>query len=374
MRMVRVMSENPESGAPRSLARTLGRAALVAGGALAALTAADVAVVAGGILRAAYRYPRPVEDGPDPLLAPPRNMRSSAVGAADGALLHVETSTDLETHPSEEVLVFAHGWTCSTRFWNAQVNHFTGERPMIAYDQRGHGLSEMGRTKASAELLGQDLEAVLEATLPAGKRAVLVGHSMGGMTLMSWAQQFGAQMSDRIAAMVLVDTAARDVVQNQQLTPPNLPRFTAPVNPLIARAFTSLPVPLPSNEQTSVLSHYIALGPQVRAAHVEFSDSLIAGNPPTTRAAWGSALYHLDVIAGLEAISVPTTVVVGSADLLTPVEQSEFMAAALARNGVLAGLVNYPGAGHMVPIERSTEFNAVLEQVLAGIAEDSAAG
>lgn len=343
------------------------RAGYVGAGA-AGLLAGNLALVTGGIVRAAGRFPAPVDDGPDPLLIdPPQLMRSTVAPTADGTLLHVETSLDLDEHASETVLVLVHGWTCSTRFWNPQVNQLAERWPVIAYDHRGHGLSEMGQQKVSAAMLGQDLEAVLASTLPAGKRAVLVGHSMGGMAIMSWAAQFGAEMADRVAAVVLTSTTARDVVQQQLLTPPTLPRYTEVVKPLVARAFVATPVPLPSNELTSRLTHYMALGRHARAAHVDFTDELISRGSPRSRAAWGAAMYKLDVVAGLRALSVPTSVVVGSDDLLTPPLHADFMAQVLEHNGVLRDYITYGGAGHMVPIERAEPYNVLLDEVLTAV-------
>lgn len=346
----------------------LGKRALQFGAVAAGLVVADVGLAVGGILRAAATFPQPVDDGPDAALTDPRHlMRSGVVSTPDGTLLHVETSLNLEDHPGDEVLVFVHGWTCNTRFWNAQLNHFGTSRPMIAYDLRGHGLSEMGEKKLGIHTLGQDLEAVLAATLPPGKRAVLVGHSMGGMTIMSWAEQFGADMGERVAAIVLASTAVRGVVEHQKLTPASLPAITRLVNPLVGRAFLSTPVPLPSTSLTSRFTHYLALGPTARAAHVDFSDEMISRTSPISRGAWGAAMYGLNAVAGLEAISVPTAVVVGTEDLLTPPLHADFIAEALDRNGVLLGYDTYPEAGHMVPIERSTEFNHLLDDLLAAL-------
>ncbi|MFT3661041.1 MAG: alpha/beta fold hydrolase [Gordonia sp. (in: high G+C Gram-positive bacteria)] len=357
------MVSEVHSGRRRSRRKRVG----LAGAGAAGLVVGDVAVVVGGIVRAATRYPRPVDDGPDPLLVNPGHlMRSTVVPTAEGSLLHAEVSLDLEDHPSDVVLVFVHGWTCSTRVWNPQVNRFAGEHPVIAYDHRGHGLSEMGRARVTVDTLGQDLEAVLTHLLPRGKRAVLVGHSVGGTAIMSWAKQF-AGVDERIAAVVLASTTPRDVVQEQALTPASRPRFTDPVMPLVGRAFVSTPLPLPSNGMTSRLTHYLALGPEARAAHVDFTDEMISRGSAKSRAAWGSAIYRLNVVAGLEALSVPTAVVVGDRDLLTPPKHSDFMAEVLDRNGVLLEYLTYAGAGHMVPIERASSFNTLIDDILASV-------
>lgn len=354
-------------GQSRRVWRGRARTLAVAGAIGAGVVAAELAVIVGSLLREAYRYPTPVRDGDDPMLVAPTDTRSSVVATADGALLHVATSGDLDA--ADEILVFVHGWTCNTGFWNAQLQHFGGRRAMVAYDQRGHGLSELGRTKLTPDMLGQDLQAVLEEVIPDGKRAVLIGHSMGGMTIMSWAAQFGAGMEEKVSAIVLTSTGAFGVVQRQLLVPEDLPAFVHPVEPIVERAFVSTPLPLPTNPVSDRLTHYIALGPVSRQAHVDFCDEQIAGCSPKARAGWGAAMYHLDVRAGLAKITVPTAVVVGTEDRLTSPIHSEELAEVLRGNGVLHSLTEYPGAGHMVPIERSAAFNRLLETVLGDVSE-----
>ena len=350
----------------RAALRTpVAKGALAVGAAGAGLVAADLAVVAGGIIRAAAKFPLPVDDGPDPLLVNPQHLtRSSVVATDDGTLLHVESSLNLDDHPSDDVLVLVHGWTCSTRFWNPQFNRFAADHPVVAFDLRGHGLSEMGRSKVGPLTLGQDLQRVLTEMVPEGKRAILVGHSMGGMAILSWAQQFGGRMAERVSQVVLTSTTSRDVVEEQKLTPTSLPKFADPVKPIVGRLFLGTPVPLPSTSYTSRFTHYLALAPRARAAHVDFCDELIARCSPRSRAAWGSAMYGLDLDAGLEALSVPTTVVVGTKDLLTPPLHSDRMSGVLDRNGVLRDYVVYDDIGHMVPIEVGEEFNGLLASIL----------
>ncbi|WP_132992313.1 alpha/beta fold hydrolase [Gordonia zhaorongruii] len=352
----------------KGTARTVGKWALIAGATAAGVVGAELGTIAGYLLREAMRFPKPVQDGPDPLLKAPRKaLRSGVVGASDGTLLHVATSGDLES--ADEILVFIHGWTCNTSFWNPQFNHFTGHRAMVAYDQRGHGLSEMGLVRPSVETLGQDLQAVLEETIPEGKRAVLIGHSMGGMTIMSWAAQFGAGMEEKISGIVLASTAARGVVERQKLVPENIPVFVSPFEPLMETAFVSLPVPLPSTPFAAMLTHYIALGPVARQAHIDFSDDQISACSPKSRAAWGAAMARLDVLDGLEKITVPTAVVVGTEDRLTGVDHADEISGVLARNDVLHSYTKYPGAGHMVPVERGAAFNRLLDDVVGDLSE-----
>ncbi|WP_158102180.1 alpha/beta fold hydrolase, partial [Streptomyces glaucescens] len=98
----------------------------------------------------------------------------------DGARLHVEVHGPESAPP----VVLIHGWTCSTAFWAAQIRALAAGHRVIAYDQRGHGRSPASRS-CSTDALADDLEAVLAATLAPGEKAVLAGHSMGGMTVLA---------------------------------------------------------------------------------------------------------------------------------------------------------------------------------------------
>ena len=90
-----------------------------------------------------------------------------------------------------------HGYTLSMASWTfqrrtlaAELATANGHRPdarLVFYDQRGHGASGRGHSENSTiEQLARDLAAVLESRVPRGP-VVLVGHSMGGMTIMALA-------------------------------------------------------------------------------------------------------------------------------------------------------------------------------------------
>ncbi|ATD72845.1 MULTISPECIES: alpha/beta fold hydrolase [Gordonia] len=346
------------------------------GGIAAAIGAAAVGVGVGtvlaGIARDALRAELAVDDGPDDLLtAPDSPPRRLPVRSSDGTLLNAEVYGVDDADDEGDVIVMVHGWTCNTAYWYPQINHLTssegGRRRVVVYDQRGHGLSERGRRRPTVAMLGQDLDAVLEATVPAGRRAILVGHSMGGMTIMSWADQYREKVGTRVSAVVLVSTAANAVMENHALVPVDLPAYARPFAPLVSKAITSVPVPIPKTSYGVRFSHYIALGPNARKAHVDFVDEMIGACPPRARAGWGSAMGKLDVTAGLAALSVPTTVVVGTEDRLTPRKHAEQMAEVLRRNGSLRELVVYEGVGHMSSIEAAERFNEMLDELVTEV-------
>lgn len=80
-------------------------------------------------------------------------------------------------------------------------------------------------------------------------------------------------------------------------------------------------------------------------------------------------MYRLDVLSGLDKVTVPTVVVSGSADLLTPPKHATEMAKALSSRGFLHSHITYDGCGHMVPFERAESFNALIDDLVTGVSE-----
>ena len=112
--------------------------------------------------------------------------RPVTVRAGDGTRLHAEVFGPEHGYP----IVLAHGITCAIRVWVHQIADLATDYRVIAYDHRGHGRSGLPSRRANYGLnfLAADLDAVLEATLKPGERAVIAGHSMGGIAITSWAR------------------------------------------------------------------------------------------------------------------------------------------------------------------------------------------
>ncbi|MFW0789214.1 alpha/beta fold hydrolase [Gordonia sp. CPCC 205333] len=351
---------------------------LVAGGAAAlgiGVTAAGVVTVLGSLVRAALNYTA-IEDGPDPLLAKPAVApRRSTVTAADGAALNVLTYGPEPSASTGDVVVMVHGWTCNTDYWLPQINHLLATDPgrtIVAYDQRGHGDSTLGHERTTAELIGRDLNAVLGAVLPSGRKAVVMGHSMGGMTIQTWAQQFPDQVAEQISHIFLVSTASEKILSNMQIAPSTMPRFGEPFRVLAAYLVASTPAPTPRVAAGAKIGQYISMRDRARAAHVEFVDEMVSSCDRIGRASCGSALAKFDAASALDALTVPTTVVIGTEDKLLPQVQSDLMADRLRRNGFLHDYVVWDSVGHMSSIEAGEKFNQLLDAVLADKAAELA--
>src|SRR6202035_2815983 len=97
------------------------------------------------------------------------------VRSKHGIRLHAEVFGPEDGYP----IVLAHGITCALRVWAYQIADLANDYRVIAFDHRGHGCSAVPprRSGYSLDILAADLDAVLEATLAPGQRAVLAGHS-----------------------------------------------------------------------------------------------------------------------------------------------------------------------------------------------------
>ena len=141
--------------------------------------------------------------------------RSSVVTTPDGVDLAVR-----EVGPEHAPLtvVFSHGFCLrmgAFYFQRARLEQQWGPQVrMVFYDQRGHGQSaEASPDTYTVEQLGKDLETVLAVTAPKGP-VVLVGHSMGGMTVLSHARQFPRRYPTRIVGAALISSAAEGVARS----------------------------------------------------------------------------------------------------------------------------------------------------------------
>ncbi|MEV6975408.1 alpha/beta hydrolase [Kitasatospora sp. NPDC093806] len=279
------------------------------------------------------------------------------VRSADGTRLHVE----VHGQPGAPTIVLAHGWTCSTVFWAPVIHRLADRYRVVAYDQRGHGRSEVppSRVRYSTRALAEDLSAVLARVVPAGERAVLAGHSMGGMTIMAAAAR--PEVLERVAAAVLVSTGPADLVAELRVLPelvrsPGLRRF-------VHRRILRSRLPLgPVTALGRAALGYGIMGPGTPVERTEAAVRLVHACPAAVRANWARVLERLDVRAGLARLTVPTAVVVGAEDRLTPPVLAHRMVAALADP---QGLLLLPGVGHMAPIEQPAAVAAEIDRLAA---------
>ncbi len=279
---------------------------------------------------------------------------------SDGVRLHVEISGPAD---APVTVVLLHGWCLDRRTWHHQISALTGAR-VIAYDARGHGRSGSTCLKsATLGRLGDDLAEVLRQHAPRGP-VVLAGHSMGGMTIMEYADTYAEEFAQQIAGLVFVSTTA----EGHTHTKYGLPAQLASV--MRAGEMIGAGVLARSGAWRPHRAVLPALRPAVRWLLFgdEFSDAALAmtmrcvGRAPLRsiggfRASIG-AQHRLDTLAALG--DVPAAVLVGDRDRLTPPPCAESIAEALPGTE----LTVCPGAGHMLMLERPAEVTAALQAVV----------
>ncbi|MFF3709459.1 alpha/beta fold hydrolase [Streptomyces phaeochromogenes] len=270
--------------------------------------------------------------------APPVPARELTAVSADGARLHVE----VHGPDGAPAVVLSHGWSCSTAFWAAQVRDLAVDHRVIAYDQRGHGRSPASPA-CSADALADDLEAVLAATLAPGEKAVLAGHSMGGMTLMAAAGR--DRFREHAGAVLLCSTGSSRLVAESQVVPMRAGRART----WLTRKVLGSRAPLgPVTPVARRILKYATMGPGSAPGMVEACARIVHACPRKVRYAWSHVLDTLDLDHRVRELSVPAAVVVGTADRMTPVVHARSLVAALPN---CVGSTELPGLGHMTPVE-----------------------
>ena len=255
------------------------------------------------------------------------------------------------------VVVLAHCWTGSRNTWAPVARRLVAEGcRVVRWDQRGHGRSRAGHKGHSVEGLADDLATVL--TRLDLRDVVLVGHSMGGMTVQALAVHHHGLFHERAKAAVLVATAGSGLRNPVNARSADLVR-----NARVERLFER-----PGAGRLLVRSTF---GRSAHPDHLEATRADFVATPAQVRSDFAAAMQAMDLREGIEAIDVPTTILVGSRDTLTPVPLSRV----LSRTIPGSRLEVLPGYGHMLPYEApGIVADAILEHVRRDAAAPVAVG
>lgn len=248
-------------------------------------------------------------------------------------------------------VVLAHGWTINRQSWQPVIDEIHAHRAVrvVSYDQRGHGRSTLGSQDPTIRQLGHDLHAVIEATVPTGP-IVLAGHSMGGMSIMAYAGQHHEEFRERVRGVVLVSTAAS--IED---------RKAIPLEGLVMRVCAAAPGIQPRVLVPTWAQRGMIFGQGARKEDVKHAIRQVQRTKMPTIGKYFNALsMHNELESLAHFVDVPTHILVGGEDRLTPVDRSRQLAEAIpdARLTVLAGL------GHMLTYEaREIVSDALIEMV-----------
>jgi pimeloyl-ACP methyl ester carboxylesterase len=292
-------------------------------------------------------------DGSEPDV-PIGSLRSApmAITSDDGVALHVEVDEPDRPDPDGLTIVFSHGYALNLDSWHFQRKALRGRYRMVFWDQRGHGRSQRGgRGSATIDQVGQDLVSVIEAVAPSGP-LVLVGHSMGGMTVMSLAAHARHLFDERVVGVALIATSAGGLADNdfgmvvagrafRRLAPSALAMLAR--MPGVVEKGRRI-----GGDLEQVLVRRYSYASDVSEELVDFTARMIAATRIEVINDFFPEFSGHDKLEALEALAgIETLVLVGDDDLLTPGDHSETIVQRLPHSEhvvVRAG-------GHLVMLE-----------------------
>ena len=333
------------------------------------LAVGAVAASAGVVLAAEKIAVGRLRLRPDPAVGEPFGQlrgRPVAVLADDGVALHAEVSGPDD---APVTIIFSHGYTLSQDIWHYQRQALAGTARLVFWDLRGHGRS--GRSSghgvtepASIERLGADLSLVLAATAPGDGPVVLVGHSMGGMTIMALAARQPELFGTKVIGTVLIATAASGVDPAGWLPAPLRP-VVRHSTPAVLRGVSQRgPAALiergrqAAGDIAFLSTRYIAFGdPDVSPTVVDFLERIIRATPVAVVTEFYLALLAHDQRAALSVLGrVPAVVLTGDRDRLISARLTGEVAAGIPG----ADLILVPGAGHLLILEQPEVVNNAI--------------
>lgn len=367
-----------------TVGRILGTAGIVTGvigaAAFGGVTAQRMAVRKYQAAQAALL----TEPGADPGFEALPSDRTYSVDTWDGVALHVEEIGPLD---APITVIFAHGWTLRLGSWHFQRLGLAGPgfgapppadaaRParrraaapaarLVFYDHRSHGKSTRApEGHSTMDYLASDLRSVIDTAAPTGP-VVLIGHSMGGMAIFTLAAQDPDLFAERIAGVGLVCTGAT------YLKPSELTRLLiAGGNPLV-RVIKEVGSRYPaifergrSSNRDAVWMLTRSLGfsrKDVSGALVDYLDEMVSATPVEVIAEFLPALFAHDQTAAVPALAgIPTMIVAGDQDRMTPLDRSERIAEVLPESEIVVA----QGSGHMTMMEDPELTNEALRRLL----------
>lgn len=261
--------------------------------------------------------------------------------------------------PAPVTVVFSHGYCLSQDSWHFQRAALRGVVRTVHWDQRSHGRSGRGVRQVQdgvpvdIEQLGRDLKAVIDAAAPTGP-IVLVGHSMGGMTVMALADQYPELIRDRVVATAFVGTSSGRLGEVNFGLPVAGVNAVRRVLPGVLKALGQQAALVERGRRATadlfagIIKRYSFASRDVDPAIVRFAERMIEGTPIDVVAEYYPAFNDHDKTEALVHFTdMPVLVLAGIGDLVTPSEHSEAIADLLPE----AELVLVPDAGHLVMLE-----------------------
>ncbi|MGY2876196.1 pimeloyl-ACP methyl ester carboxylesterase [Marmoricola sp. URHA0025 HA25] len=276
---------------------------------------------------------------------------------------------DVRTYGPEDAglaVALAHCWTLNQEDWHYQVRalqrEFGHRIRIVTWDHRGHGGSDAApKRSCTIDHLARDMADVLDAHAPHGK-LVLAGHSIGGMTMMALAQQ-RPEVYDRVVGAAFVATSSGQL-DTVTLGLPEMGPFVRAQIPR-ALALRSRTLTRRARRRAPIIERQVVrrflFGRPMRLADAALTvEGIINCSSATLVGFYEDCMRHdrADALKVLDGI--PTHVLVGTRDLLTPPAHAR----RIADHVEGAVLTVVPDAGHMLTLERDELVSTTLVRLV----------
>ena len=235
-------------------------------------------------------------------------------------------------------VVFIHGFPFSKEMWKPQVDALKGSHFVVTYDVRGHGGTDVGDGQYSIEYFVDDLIGLLDHLKIS--KAVIVGLSMGGYIALRAIERHPEQFQ----ALVLADTRSETDGNEAK----------------VKRAIQAKAIKIDGAKKFAegfVKAVFWEKSFQTKPEAVEMIRTTIEKTPPLGIAGTLIALAsRTDTTSSLADIKIPTLILVGEHDAITPPSASQSMKEKIPNSELYV----IPEAAHMSNLENTTEFNKHL--------------
>ena len=310
------------------------------------------ALASGVVGRAVLHRKHPDPEADEPLaLLPPEDL--GPVVSFDDTELAVRAAGD----PSKPTLVFVHGLSLDMTTWHYQWTALSSLFRCVLFDLRSHGRSQRAVSgDLSLSAMGHDICAVIEAVVPDG--AILVGHSMGGMAILAAAESRPELFGTKIAGVVFAGSAASDLLRGSMgsITQVLRPRIGS-IRQVAGRVNRLRNYVIASPADVGrVIARLTQFGPHASPRLVDYVAGLAGDAAQEVWTDGLAGLMDMDLRHALQHVWVPSLVIVGDHDRVTPPASAMALAGELP-DGRLEVL---EGAGHVLMLERHEEFNEKL--------------
>jgi pimeloyl-ACP methyl ester carboxylesterase len=292
---------------------------------------------------------RPGRDEPKPI----RSDRSQRLARPDGSEIQVE----FYGSDQAPTIVLTHGWGPDSLVWYYAKKQLTDQFRVIVWDLPGLGKSQKPENRDySLEKYARDLEAVL--SVAGDQPVVLLGHSMGGMILLTFCRLFPEHLGRRVAGLIVVDTTYTNPLKTTILSKLLFALQKPVLEPLLYVSIALSPL-LWFTSWLSYLNGFTLLTTEISGftgretrGQLNFSTLIGLKASPGILARGTLAMLRFNETKTLPHISVPTLVVVGKSDIATRPFANQRISQAIPQ----ADLAVLAPAGHMGLMERNQQF------------------